>query len=48
MRKTEFVESYFDAWNHRDSKGVADHLTTDGTYCDIPGKLRISPDEFIV
>jgi len=48
MRKAEFVESYFDAWNHRDSKGVADHLTTDGTYCDIPGKVQIPPDEFIV
>ena len=29
MQKTEFVESYFAAWNHCDAKGVADHLTTD-------------------
>jgi AraC-like DNA-binding protein len=47
MRATEFVESYFDAWNHRDPKGVADHLTADGIYCDIPEHVQRSRDELI-
>jgi len=47
MRATEFVESYFDAWNHRDPKGVADHLTADGIYCDIPEHVQRSHDELI-
>ncbi len=48
MRKAEFVESYFDAWNHRDSKGVADHLSADGTFRDVPGNLQISPEELVI
>jgi len=48
MRKTEFVESYFDAWNHRDPKGIADHLSADGTYRDVPENIQISPDELII
>jgi len=48
MRKTEFVESYFDAWNHRDSKGVAAHLSANGTYRDVPGNLQVSPNELII
>ncbi len=47
MRTTEFVESYFDAWNHCDSKGVADHLTADGVYCDVPENEQRSHDELI-
>jgi len=47
MRATEFVESYFDAWNQRDPKGVADHLTNDGIYCDIPVRAHSSHDELI-
>jgi AraC-like DNA-binding protein len=47
MHATRFVESYFDAWNHRDPKGVADHLTADGIYCDIPEKVQRSHDELI-
>jgi len=47
VHATEFVESYFDAWNHRDPKGVADHLTADGTYCDIPEHAQRSHDELI-
>ena len=31
MRATEFVESYIEAWNHRDAKSVADHLSANGT-----------------
>jgi len=48
MRKTEFVESYFDAWNLRDPKGVADHLSADGTYRDIPENSQVSHDELII
>ncbi len=47
MRKTEFVESYFDAWNHRDSKGIADHLSSEGVYRDVPENTQSSPDEWI-
>ena len=47
MRATKFVESYFDAWNHSDAKGVADHLTADGIYCDMPENVRSSHDELI-
>ena len=47
MRKTEFVESYFDAWNHRDSKGIADHLSSEGVYCDVPENTQSSADEWI-
>jgi AraC-like DNA-binding protein len=47
MHATEFVESYFDAWNHRDPKGVADHLTADGIYCDIPENVQSTHDELI-
>ena len=41
MHKTEFVESYIDAWNHHDPKGVADHFTEDGIYCDVPEHLQL-------
>jgi AraC-like DNA-binding protein len=47
MQAAEFVESYIDAWNHRDPKGVADHLTADGVYLDIPQKVERSHDELI-
>ena len=47
MRATEFVESYIDAWNHSDPKGVADHLTADGIYCDIPENVQRTHDELI-
>jgi AraC-like DNA-binding protein len=48
MRKREFVESYFDAWNHRDPKGIADHLSADGIYCDVPENTQVSRDELII
>lgn len=48
MRKKDFVESYIDAWNHRDPESIADHLAADGTYRDVPENLRISPEELIV
>jgi len=47
MRKAEFVESYFEAWNHRNARLVADHLTAGGTYCDIPEQQQHSRDELL-
>ena len=47
MRATQFVESYFDAWNDSDAKGVADHLAADGIYCDVPENEQSSYDELI-
>jgi AraC-like DNA-binding protein len=48
MRATKFVESYFDAWNHRDPQAVADHLAADGLYCDVPENAQRTHDELIV
>ncbi len=48
MRRKEFVDSYFDAWNHRDAKRIAGHLSADGTYCDVPENMQISPEELII
>jgi len=48
MRKSEFVESYFDAWNHRDPEGVAAHLSAEGTYRDIPECVQISAEQLII
>lgn len=45
MRTSEFVESYFDAWNHHDAKGVADHLTENGVFCDVPENASRTHDE---
>jgi AraC-like DNA-binding protein len=47
MRAAQFVESYIDAWNHRDPKGVADHLAANGVYFDIPENAERSHDEMI-
>ncbi len=47
MRTVDFVDSYFDAWNHHDPKGVADHLAADGIYRDVPENARRSHDELI-
>jgi len=47
MHATQFVESYFDAWNQSDAKGVADHLAVDGIYCDIPENVQHTHDELI-
>jgi AraC-like DNA-binding protein len=48
MRATEFVESYFDAWNHHDPRAVADHLAADGIYRDVPENIQRNHDELIV
>jgi AraC-like DNA-binding protein len=47
MYATEFVQSYIDAWNHSDAKGVAEHLTTNGTYYDIPSHSQFSKNELV-
>jgi len=47
LRASKFVQSYIDAWNHRDSKGVADHLAVDGVYRDVPENVQQSHDELI-
>jgi AraC-like DNA-binding protein/nuclear transport factor 2 (NTF2) superfamily protein len=47
LRAAKFVESYFDAWNDHDARLVADHLTADGTYCDIPDRQQHSRDELL-
>jgi len=36
MQTQEFIHSYFDAWNHHDPKGIADHLAPGGIYNDVP------------
>jgi len=48
MQTTDFVQSYFDAWNHRDPKAVADHLAADGLYLDVPENSQRTHDELIV
>ena len=48
MHAADFVQSYFDAWNHRDPEAVAGHLAADGTYLDVPDNEQSSRDELIV
>ena len=48
MHAAEFVASYFDAWNHGDPQGVADHLTADGIFVDVPQNMVRTHDELIV
>lgn len=47
MRAADFVESYFDAWNHHNPEGVAGHLAHNGVYCDIPEQAERSYDELV-
>ena len=47
MRATKFVDSYLDAWNHRDPEGVADHLAPDGIYIDLPENVQRTHDELL-
>jgi len=47
MRATDFVQSYFDAWNHGDARGVAQHLAKNGTYCDIPRNEQHSGEDLV-
>jgi len=48
VRATKFVESYMDAWNHRDPEAVADHLAANGTYIDVPENTQRTHDELVV
>ena len=48
MHTADFVQSYFDAWNHRDPEAVAHHLAADGIYLDVPDNEQVSRDELIV
>lgn len=48
MRASGFVESYFDAWNSHDPRAIADHLSANGLYRDVPENSLRSPDELII
>lgn len=47
MHASKFVQSYIAAWNHRDPEGVAEHLTADGIYHDVPENVQQTHDELI-
>ena len=47
MQASHFVQSYFDAWNHRDPEGVADHLAANGVHRDIPENTQRTHDELV-
>ena len=47
MRAAEFVQSYIDAWNHRDADCVADHFDNDGIYYDVPIQERHPKQELV-
>jgi AraC-like DNA-binding protein len=48
LNATDFVARYIDAWNRRDAQAVADHLSDQGTYVDIPDHHLMSRQEWIV
>jgi len=47
MRELDFVKSYFDAWNQWDAKCIADHLTPEGQYVDMPDQRKFDHDELL-
>jgi AraC-like DNA-binding protein len=47
MRELDFVESYFDAWNQSDAKCIADHLSPEGQYFDVPDQRKFDHDELL-
>jgi AraC-like DNA-binding protein len=47
MQTVEFVRSYFDAWNHSDARGVAEHLAINGTYIDVPQDEQLSKEDLV-
>lgn len=47
MSTSDFVSSYFDAWNQRDAGGVAEHLSQNGCYFDIPVQQQLTRDDLI-
>lgn len=48
MQASKFVKSYFDAWNHADPEGVADHLAPGGVYLDITENIPRTHDQLVV
>jgi|TARA_B110000902_G_scaffold266018_1_gene352187 AraC-like DNA-binding protein len=47
LRANAFIQSYFDAWNHSDAKGVAEHLSQNGTYFDIPTNEQHTGEDLV-
>jgi AraC-like DNA-binding protein len=47
MKSSEFVSSYFDAWNQCDAAGVAEHLAQSGTYIDTQEQAQLNRDDLI-
>ena len=47
MHATDFVASYFNAWNHQDPEAIAHHLAAEGVYCDVPRNVQIRRDELV-
>jgi AraC-like DNA-binding protein len=47
MNPSEFVSSYIEAWNNRDSQAIANHLADGGTYFDSPAHQHISRDQLV-
>lgn len=47
MQTTDFVSSYFDAWNRHDSKAIADHLSESGTYLDMAFHKHFSRPQLV-
>ena len=47
VHSTQFVASYFEAWNQHDPEGIADHLTPDGVYQDIRQNAQRNHDELV-
>lgn len=47
VHSTQFVTSYFDAWNQHDPEGIADHLTPDGIYRDVRQNAQRNHDELV-
>ena len=47
LRAAEFVDSYFEAWNQRDARLVAEHLAQDGMYCDTAHNQNHSRKELL-
>ena len=47
MRTTQFVESYFDAWNQMDVSSIAGFFARNGVYFDIPADEHYSGSELV-
>ena len=47
MQAIDFVASYIDAWNHKDARCIANHLTKDGIYYDVPTEQHHPKPELV-